>query len=156
MLLVASLAPLGCERDAPRIDPAGSESTTAAAPELRRGYEIPIPQLEYWDPSERTVLKYSYEMRFDPPGPGEKGPRLHRNGWAKAYYGSGGLEREGAYRFDRAKNRSERVGTWTYYDTEGNPSRTEDRGGEVIWTGPDQRIPPPGTEPAPSPPGAAP
>ena len=117
-----------------------------AAAKGRRGYEIPIPQLEYWDP-QRTTLKYTYEMRFDPPGPGENGPRLHRNGWATAYYGSGVLEREGAYRYNREKRESERVGTWTYYETDGTISRLEDRGGEVIWTGPDQKIAPPETAP---------
>ena len=157
LLFLASTTPFGCGEKTPPSDPI-AEPTTATAPpssELRRGYEIPIPQIEYWDP-ERTTLKYTYEMRFDPARPGEKGPRLHRNGWARAYYGSGRLEREGAYRFDRTKNQSDRVGTWIYYDPEGNPSRTEERGGEVIWTGPDQLIPPPETESGPSPSGANP
>ncbi|MBC03354.1 MAG: hypothetical protein CMJ34_08650 [Phycisphaerae bacterium] len=115
--------------------------TSTPADTGRRGYEIPIPQLEYWDP-QRTTLKYTYEMRFDPPGPGENGPRLHRNGWARAFYGSGVLEREGAYRYNSEKGESERVGTWTYYETDGSVSRIEERGGDAIWTGPDQRIAP--------------
>ena len=118
-------------------------TSTADAPAVtgRRGYEIPIPQLEYWAGTE--TLKYSYEMRFYPPEKEGCGPRLHRNGWARAYYPSGGLEREGAYRYVAANGRAERVGRWTYYTPEGTVDRTEDRGGEVIWTGPDQLIAPP-------------
>ena len=136
----------GCDRSPsanPVPSPAGETVIAKPVPSGRRGYEIPIPQLEYWDP-ERTTLKYSYEMRFDPPGIGESGPRLHRNGWAKAYYGSGLLEREGAYRFNPVTNQSDRVGTWTYYGTDGKPSRIEERGGDAIWTGPNQATPPPG------------
>ncbi|MCP4836953.1 MAG: hypothetical protein GY895_19555 [Phycisphaera sp.] len=157
LLSLASAASFGCTEKTPPSETVAKPATTTtpATAEPRRGYEIPIPQIEFWDP-ERTTLKYTYEMRFDPAGPGEKGPRLHRNGWARAYYGSGRLEREGAYRFDRTKNQSDRVGTWIYYDTEGNPSRTEERGGEVIWTGPDQLVPPPGTEPGSSPSGTTP
>ena len=131
----------------PAVDPSPSSPNDPRSSEVtgRRGYEIPIAQLEFWDPEERTIPKFSYEMRFDPPGPGENGPRLHRNGWAKAYYGSGLIEREGAYRYNRETGQSERVGTWTYYGTDGSVSRIEDRGGEVVWTGPDQRIAPPGT-----------
>lgn len=132
-------------------EPAATTTTTDATPASpadtgRRGYEIPIQQMEFWDP-QKTILKYTYEMRFDQPGPGESGPRLHRNGWARAYYGSGRLEREGAYRWNPEKKQSERVGSWTYYETDGSTSRVEDRGGEPIWTGPDQRIAPPGTPP---------
>ena len=127
---------------APESTPAPAQPPAATA---RRGYEIPIDQLEYWDPKTRTTLKFTYEMRFDPPGPGENGPRLHRNGWARAYYGSGELEREGAYRYNAKSKESERVGTWTYYEPDGSTSRIEERGGEAIWTGPDQQIAPPGT-----------
>lgn len=137
----------GCgERKTPP-SPAPSEpAVEASVPENtggRRGYEIPIPQLEFWEGSDR-VPKYTYEMRFDAPGAnGRRG--LHRNGWARAYYSSGGLEREGAYQWIPDRGRSERVGRWTYYDTDGNVDRVEDRGGDPIWTGPDQRTPPPGT-----------
>lgn len=140
----------GCEESGPPVVESTPPVETAVAPPAetgRRGYEIPIPQLEYWDPVERTTLKYTYEMRFDPPGPGETSPRLHRNGWARAYYGSGVLEREGAYRYNAETKQSERVGTWTYYETDGSQSRIEEREGEVIWTGPDQRIAPPGNPP---------
>lgn len=127
-------------------DAARATTSTATTPsaEGRRGYEIPIPQLEFWAGTQ--VPKYRYEMRFDPPEKPGGNPRLHRNGWASAYYGSGVMEREGAYRYDAALGRSERVGIWTYYTQTGEVDRTEDRGGEVIWTGPGQAIAPPGTE----------
>lgn len=123
-------------------DPAGTTtSSTSVEATLRRGYEIPIPSIEYWESS--TTPKFVYEMRFDPSlEPGGR-PRLHRNGWAKAYYANGSIEREGAYRYDASLNRSERVGTWTYYEDDGSVARIEQRGGPAIWTGPDQRIPPP-------------
>lgn len=151
LLLSLGLAPLGCELEAPSPDEASpamdapsADVAGATIAEERRGYEIPIPQVEYWDDA-RTILKFTYEMRFDPPGPGEKGPRLHRNGWARAYYGSGALEREGSYRYVPELGRSERVGVWTYYEPDGSISRREDRGGDPIWTRADQRTPPPGT-----------
>ena len=158
MLAVATAITAGCDRPASETagtstsetgtatDATDAGSTTATAPTDRRGYEIPIPQLEYWD--DTKVLKYSYEMRFDPPDEPGGRPRLHRNGWARAYYLSGQLEREGAYRYVANVGRSERVGRWTYYTPEGTVDRTEDRGGEIVWTGPDQLIAPPGTEPA--------
>ncbi len=159
MLVVAS-ALIGCEEpsaDAPPNPPASTATTSTPPPSTpppstppqstaRRGYEIPIPQLEYWDGTQ--VLKYSYEMRFDPPDEAGGRPRLHRNGWARAYYLGGQLEREGAYRYVANLGRSERVGLWTYYTPEGAVDRTEDRGGPVVWTGPDQTIAPPGTEPS--------
>ena len=117
-----------------------AESTN---PDARRGYEVPIPQIEYWEGSDR-VLKFTYEMRFDAPGPNGR-RALHRNGWARAYYSSGALEREGVYQWIPDRGRSERVGRWTYYDEEGNVDRVEERGGDPIWTGPDQATPPPGT-----------
>lgn len=127
-----------------------SDATAATTPETevqtgRRGYEIPIMQLEYWP--DTTVPKYRYEMRFDPPETPGGRAKLHRNGWAWAYYGNGQLERQGSYRYTAANDRSERVGIWTYYTPEGEVERTEDRGGEVVWTAPDQRIAPPGTTP---------
>ncbi len=145
----------GCDR--PEAEPSSSPANTrppaistkrpSAPPEssLRRGYEIPIPQLEFWAGTE--TLKYSYEMRFDPPDEEGGRPKLHRNGWARAYYLSGELEREGAYRYVAANGRSERVGRWTYYTPEGTVDRTEERGGEVIWTGPDQTLAPPEEKP---------
>ena len=84
-------------------------------------------------------------MRFDPSAIPGGSPRLHRNGWARAYYASGTIEREGSYRYIADRGRSERVGTWTYYDQDGGVLRVEDRGGPVVWTAPDQRQPPPGT-----------
>ena len=123
-------------------DPAGTTtSSTSVEATLRRGYEIPIPSIEYWESS--TTPKFVYEMRFDPPREPGGRPRLHRNGWAKAYYANGSIEREGAYRYDASLDRSERVGTWTYYQDDGSVARIEQRGGPAIWTGPDQRIPPP-------------
>lgn len=125
--------------------PATASADAAPAPEGRRGYEIPIPQLEFWAGTQ--VPKFRYEMRFDPPEKPGGRPRLHRNGWAYAYYGTGVMERQGAYRYDAALGQSERVGIWTYYTQTGEVDRTEDRGGEVIWTGPGQAIAPPGTDP---------
>ncbi len=142
---------VACEREptatTSKNTPAGpAESSTAeSAPEARRGYEIPIPQLEFWAGTQ--VPKFRYEMRFDPAETPGGNPRLHRNGWAYAYYGSGVMEREGAYRYDAALGRSDRVGIWTYYTQDGKVERTEDRGGEVIWTSPGQLIAPPGTTP---------
>jgi hypothetical protein len=150
--LLALSGACGCEPENPQPsvpDPApavtDADITSTPEPSGRRGYEIPIPQLEFWaeDPSSP---KYRYEMRFDPPAEAGGRPRLHRNGWAWAYYLGGGVEREGAYRFIAEKNRSERVGRWTYYNSDGSIDRVEDRGGEVIWTAPDQAIPPPGTD----------
>ena len=106
--------------------------TASAEPVKRNGYEIPIPSREYWDNTD--VLKFEYEMRYDVDG------RLKRNGWSRAYFSSGQLEREGSYTND------ERVGIWNFYDREGNPSRKEDRKGIVIWTGPGQDAVIPGTE----------
>jgi hypothetical protein len=130
----------------PATQPATTTPSDAPASTNRRGYEIPIPQLEYWAGTE--TLKYSYEMRFDPPDEEGGRPRLHRNGWARAFYLTGELEREGVYRYVAANGRSERVGRWTYYTPEGTVDRTEERGGEVIWTGPDQLIAPPEAKPA--------
>ena len=116
-----------------------SNPTTAAAPttELRRGFETPIPMKEFWDGTK--TLKYTYEMRFDTDG------KLHRNGWGRAYYANGAIEREGTYRYDHDREMSERMGTWTYYEADGSVKRVEERGGVPIWTGPDQTTPPPGT-----------
>lgn len=144
LLTMVCLVAGGCGND-PTASPPAEPAPVAesAASDARRGYEIPIPQIEYWEGSDR-VLKFSYEMRFDAPGPNGR-PALHRNGWARAYYASGTLEREGAYQWIPARGRSERVGRWTYFDAEGNVARVEDRGGDPIWTGPDQTTPPPGT-----------
>lgn len=148
MLLAACPLGMGCEMEAGSETPSGTPTTAApsskeAVSTARRGYEIPIPQIEYW--AGTRTLKYSYEMRFDPPLQPDGPPRLHRNGWARAYYASGQLEREGAYRYVPDRDQSERVGIWTYYRADGEVDRTEDRGGEAIWTGPDQRITPPNT-----------
>lgn len=136
--------PIACE-DSPSATtapPTTDVVAEGAAP--RRGYEIAIPSLEYWEDS--TTPKYYYEMRFDPPASPDAQPRLHRNGWARAYYRDGTLEREGAYRYDATSNRSERVGTWTYYTQSGDVLRVEERGGPVVWTSSGQTIPVPGTE----------
>lgn len=117
--------------------PPSTDPTPSPAAELRRGYEIPIPMNEFWDGTK--TLKYSYEMRFDTDG------KLHRNGWGRAYYANGALEREGAYRYDHEREMSERMGTWTYYEADGRVKRIEERGGVPIWDGPDQTTPPPGT-----------
>lgn len=153
--IACSLAGIGCEpatepgTSSPETAPSSTATSSAtaepAAEPGRRGYEIPIPQLEYW--AGTTVPKYRYEMRFDPPETPGGTPRLHRNGWAWAYYANGQLERQGSYRFVAANDRAERVGVWTYYTQSGDVDRTEDRGGEVVWTAPDQRIAPPGTTP---------
>ncbi len=158
LLMIATALTVGCEPASNGSDAEGTGTSPVVgtndtgdasgptdAPSGRRGYEIPIPQLEYW--ADTQVLKYSYEMRFDPPDEEGGRPRLHRNGWARAYYLTGGLEREGAYRYIAANGRSERVGRWTYYTPEGAVDRVEERGGEVIWTAPDQLIAPPGTSP---------
>lgn len=151
ILLIATLPCLacGCGEDrtpptpAAETTPNGSPAAEASVAGPRRGYEVPIPQIEYWEGSDR-VLKYTYEMRFD--ASDADGRRaLHRNGWARAYYSSGTLEREGAYQWVPALGRSERVGKWTYYDTDGSIARVEERGGSPIWNGPDQTTPPPGT-----------
>jgi hypothetical protein len=113
------------------------EATKTASTELRRGYEIPIPMNEFWDGTK--TLKYTYEMRFDTDG------KIHRNGWGRAYYANGVIEREGAYRYDHDLEMSERMGTWTYYEADGSVKRVEERGGTPIWTGPNQQTPPPGT-----------
>lgn len=146
IIVATGLLSAGCDRnestEAP--EPTTGVVTSDATPTgERRGYEIPIPQLEYWDPERRT-MKYSYEMRFDAPGSDGRA-RLHRNGWARAYFGSGVLEREGSYQWIPQRERSERVGTWTYYKPDGTVDRIEQRGGDSIWTGPDQRTSPPGT-----------
>ncbi len=119
--------------------PAPQDAGTTITPtvELRRGFETPIPMQEFWDGTK--TLKYTYEMRFDTDG------KLHRNGWGRAYYANGVLEREGAYRYDHDRKMSERMGTWTYYEADGSVKRVEERGGTPIWTGPDQKTPPPGT-----------
>ena len=116
--------------------PSGSD-TAEPAPQAeaipgRKGYEIPIPVREYW--KETGNLKFEYEYRYNADG------SFARNGWSRAYYGSGPLEREGSYL------NNERIGLWTYYEPDGTVSRTEDRGGVAIWTAPDQSTPPPGTE----------
>ena len=127
--LSTTLAVTGCGEQ----ENSPAASTGPAAPVQRNGYEIPIPSREYWDTT--NVLKFEYEMRYDVDG------RLKRNGWSRAYFSSGQLEREGSYTND------ERVGIWNFYDREGNPSRKEDRKGIVIWTGPGQDAVIPGTEP---------
>lgn len=127
----------GCGDDATTASEPSPTTPTAPATELRRGYETPIPMNEFWDGTK--TLKYAYEMRFDTDG------KLHRNGWGRAYYASGAIEREGTYRYDHQREMSERMGTWTYYEADGSVKRVEDRGGDPIWTGPDQATPPPGT-----------
>ena len=147
-VLVATMFFLVCGCDQTADDRGSSENpagttlpSTSTEETPRHGYEIPIPRIEYWEST--TTPKYFYEMRFDPPLNSSGRPRLHRNGWARAYYADGSIEREGAYRFDASLNRSERVGEWTYYQRDGSVARVEQRGGPAIWTGPDQRIPPP-------------
>ncbi|MCH2162032.1 MAG: hypothetical protein MK085_09190 [Phycisphaerales bacterium] len=108
------------------------EEQASPAPIARDGYEIPIPSREYWKNS--NTLKFEYEMRYDLDG------KLKRNGWSRAYYGSGRIEREGAY------TNNERVGIWTLYEPDGT-SRIEDRGGIVIWSAAGQVLAMPGTEP---------
>ena len=88
--------------------------------------------VEFWDGTNQ--VKYEYEMRYSPDG------SLQRNGWGRAYYSNGAMEREGAYFQDA------RVGTWTYYTAQGAVQRTEDRPGEAVWTGPGQLKAVPGTE----------
>ncbi|MAC18542.1 MAG: hypothetical protein CMJ23_02485 [Phycisphaerae bacterium] len=146
--IAIGIVTVGCDQTGSNgVAPAETETATSEAPPSgeRRGYEIPIPQIEYWDP-ERSALKYTYEMRFDAPGADGRA-RLHRNGWARAYFGNGSLEREGSYQWIPQRERSERVGRWTYYKADGTVDRIEQRGGDSVWSGPDQRIPPPGTEP---------
>lgn len=147
-VIAIGIVTVGCDQtDSNDVTPPRTEAATSEAPPSgeRRGYEIPIPQIEYWDP-ERSALKYTYEMRFDAPGDDGRA-RLHRNGWARAYFGNGSLEREGSYQWIPQRNRSERVGPWTYYKADGTVDRIEQRGGDSIWSGADQRTPPPGTEP---------
>ena len=127
----------GCGGDATTASAPSPTEPTKPATELRRGYETPIPMNEFWD-GTRT-LKYTYEMRFDTDG------KLHRNGWGRAYYANGVIEREGTYRYDPQREMSERMGTWTYYEADGSVKRVEERGGVPIWTGPDQTTAPPGT-----------
>ena len=68
---------------------------------------------EYWEGTDR--IKFRYELRKGADG------RYARNGFSRAFYLGGGVEREGTYRND------ERVGVWKYYDPEGRLLRTEDR-----------------------------
>lgn len=63
-------------------------------------------------------VKFTYEMRKSANG------KWARNGIGRAYYESGGLEREGMY-----KN-NVRVGRWTYYTPDGKVSHHEDRGAD--------------------------
>lgn len=119
----------GCSRDS---TPASEKSAVTETKALRKGYEIPIPMIEYWEGT--NILKFKYEMRYGVDG------KVARNGWASAYYGNGNREREGAY-ID-----NERAGTWTYYTIDGGVSRTEEREGNPVWTGPDQHKAAPGTE----------
>ena len=135
-IMLAGCDPSPSTTPDPASDNAPIESTTA---EPRRGYEIPIPMMEYWEGTQ--VPKYTYEMRFDADG------KLHRNGWAQAFYSSGNLEREGSYKFNPTAAQSDRVGLWTYYDPDGSVNRTEDRAGEPIWTAADQLVSAPGTAP---------
>lgn len=115
-------------------EPASAPQETAASETNppRTGYEIPIPMIEFWEGTNQ--LKYEYEMRYDTNG------QVARNGWSRAYYGNGNLEREGAY-LDGARS-----GIWTYYAIDGSINRTEDHGGNPEWTGPDQFKAVPGTE----------
>lgn len=134
LLALPLLLAIGCNKE----DSSSGNTTAEPAPQAeaapgRKGYETPIPIREYW--KETGNLKFEYEYRYNADG------SFARNGWSRAYYGSGPLEREGSYL------NNERIGLWTYYEPDGNVSRTEDRGGVAIWTGPDQSTPPPGTEP---------
>ncbi|RPG16440.1 MAG: hypothetical protein CBB69_008400 [Phycisphaera sp. TMED9] len=140
LAILVALLLVACDDPTPTpVSNATPPTTEPVATELRRGYEIPIPMVENWEGTQ--IRKYTYEMRFDADG------KLHRNGWSQAFYSSGELEREGSYRFDPVESRSDRVGLWTYYDPDGSINRTEDRGGESLWTAPDQRASPPGTAP---------
>ena len=72
LTLSLGLASFGCDLEAPTPGEAGPAMDAPSADvagttiaEERRGYEIPIPQIEYWDDA-RTILKFTYEMRFDP------------------------------------------------------------------------------------------
>lgn len=116
-----------CEKPSPQTQLA--PTTTSA----REGYELPIPMREYW--AGTTVLKYEYEMRYSPAG------RVERNGWSRAYYSSGSVEREGPYL------NGERSGTWTFYTLDGAVDRVENRDDGAPWTAPGQLVPTPGTEP---------
>ncbi|MDG2022367.1 MAG: hypothetical protein P8J59_10505 [Phycisphaerales bacterium] len=140
LAVLVALLLVACDDSTPApVSSATPPTNEPAAAELRRGYEIPISMVENWEGTQ--IRKYTYEMRFDADG------KLHRNGWSQAFFSSGELEREGSYRFDPVESRSDRVGLWTYYAPDGSISRTEDRGGEPLWTAPDQRLPPPGTAP---------
>ena len=88
--------------------------------------------IEFWDGTTR--VKYEYEMRYGPDG------QVQRNGWARAYYSNGSVEREGAY-LDGA-----RAGTWTYYTPEGKIDRSGFERGQPVWSGPGQLKAVPGTE----------
>ena len=132
-LLLGSATATGCREQGTTPVSAVQPKTQSTNPEPRKGYEIPIPSREYW--GNTNTLKFEYEMRYDVDG------KLKRNGWSRAYFGNGQLEREGSY------TNNERVGIWNFFDREGNPGRTEDRKGIVIWTGPGQDAIIPGTEP---------
>jgi hypothetical protein len=138
---VTAILLVACDDPSPNTPLPGSNESQIGSTtvELRRGYEIPIAMVEHWEGTR--VQKYTYEMRFDADG------KLHRNGWAQAFYSSGNLEREGSYRFNPVEVQSDRVGLWTYYKPDGSVDRTEERAGDPIWTAADQRLPPPGTAP---------
>ena len=101
--------------------PAGTNApaTTSAATTAPSG-EKPAPpkdevkiSKELWPNGK---LKYSYEMRRGADG------KWGRNGIGRAYYDTGGLEREGPYRD------GVRVGQWKYYKPDGTVDRIEERG----------------------------
>ena len=130
LVVCLGLMPLpGCSEDAGEI---ASQSTPEDAKPARRGYETSIPMIEFWDGTNQ--VKYEYEMRYGPD------KQLQRNGWSRAYYSNGRLEREGAYL------NGERAGLWTHYTVDGEVQRTKAHGGEAIWTAPGQSYPVPGTE----------
>ncbi|MFM1823709.1 MAG: hypothetical protein RI967_1975 [Planctomycetota bacterium] len=124
-----SLAPLalalfvaGCDRPAssptppppPPTEPAEAtpaDAASAQAPAKKSDVKI---SKEYW--TETGKLKYFYELRKDANG------KWKRNGIGRAYFSSGEMEREGTYRD------GVRVGTWTYFKTDGTVDRVEERG----------------------------
>ncbi len=60
--------------------------------------------------------KYEYQMKRGANGV------YKRNGWFKAYYEDGTVEREGNYRDEK------RVGVWHFYDATGKLTQTTDYG----------------------------
>lgn len=122
--LAVAVALTACDRPAaspaPAPAPTPAPTDTVAPPVAEAAEAAPAKKddvkisKEYW--TETGKLKYFYELRKDANG------KWKRNGIGRAYFSSGGMEREGTYRD------GVRVGTWTYFKPDGSVDRVEERG----------------------------